>query len=340
VDAFLESVAYHLPSRVVTNDELHRENPEWDVARIAAKTGIRARHVAAPDETAVDLGAAAAERLLDGAGIARESVDALLFCTQSPDYALPTSACVLQDRLGLRTSCAALDFNQGCSGFVYGLYLAKGLVASGLARRVLLVTADTYTKFIHPRDRAVRVLFGDGAAAALVSGAGDGARIGSLALGTDGSGYDRLIVPAGGARRPACAATREEVTDENGSVRSAEHLYMDGPALFNFTLRRVPEVVDAVLGAEGVARDAVHWWVFHQANAFMNQHLRAKLGIPKERAPLVLETVGNTVSSTIPIALRESAAQFAPGERVALVGFGVGFSWGAAVLEWGPVRLA
>jgi 3-oxoacyl-[acyl-carrier-protein] synthase-3 len=332
-------VAYHLPERAVTNEDLQREHPEWDVAKIASKTGIKARRIAKVDETASDLGVKAAERLIERIGIDRRTIDALLFCTQSPDYALPTSACLMQDRLGLPTTCAAIDFNQGCSGYVYGLYLAKAMVASGSARNVLLVTGETYSKFIHAGDRSVRVLFGDAGSATLITAEAGGARIGAIRLGTDGSGASRLIVPAGGARTPACAGTSVETRDENGSVRTQEHLYMDGPELFTFTLKRVPEIVDRTLAAEGISRDQVQWYVFHQANTFMNNHLRTKLGVPRERAPLFLEDIGNTVSNTIPIVLREHGERFSRNDRVLLVGFGVGFSWGAACLQWGEVDL-
>lgn len=336
--AYVSGLAFALPEREVTNDELQAENPDWDMPRVAAKVGIHARRIAAADETAADLGYAAARRLIDGMGLDAASIDALLFCTQSPDYFLPTTACVLQNRLGLSTSCAALDFNQGCSGYVYGLWLANALVTSGSARNVLLVTAETYSKYIHPRDRSVRVLFGDGASATLVTDRAGGARIGACTLGTDGSGFDNLIVPAGAARRPASASTREEAIDENGSVRTAQHLFMDGQELFTFTLKRVPEVVRATLARAGLDADAVDWYVFHQANAFMNEHLRAKLKLPKEKAPLRFARYGNTVSSTIPITLHEAAGDFRPGQHVMLVGFGVGYSWGAALLEWGDVR--
>ena len=339
MDAYIAGIACHLPETVVTNEALGAENPDWDLERLGKKVGIAQRHVAAPGETASDLGYAAAEKLLDGMGIDRASVDCLLLCTQSPDYFLPTTACILQDRLGLPTSCAALDFNQGCSGYVYGLFLAKGLVASGMARNVLLVTAETYSKFIHPRDRSVRVLFGDGASATLINGDPAGARIGACSLGTDGSGHQNLIVPAGGSRRPLADDTRVEAEDENGSVRSAENLFMDGQELFLFTLKRVPQVVNETLERSGVELGDVRWFVFHQANAFMNDHLRSKLKIPRERAPLCMEQCGNTVSSTIPMAMHAAGGAFAPGERVMLVGFGVGYSWGAAMLDWGRVAL-
>lgn len=340
MEAYVAGIAYHLPEGVVTNEDLQAENPSWEMSRLESKVGIKARHIAAPGECASDLGLAAAEKLLSGMEVDRASIDCLLFCTQSPDYFLPTTACILQDQLGLPTTCAALDFNQGCSGYVYGLYLAKALVSSGMARNALLITAETYSKFIHPRDRSVRVLFGDGASATLINSNPAGARIGACSLGTDGSGYQNLIVPAGASRRSACLETRREVEDENGSVRTQENLFMDGQELFLFTLKRVPEVVRAILDSSGAALDDVQWFVFHQANAFMNDHLRTKLRIPKEKAPLFMENCGNTVSSTIPVTLREAAHDFRPGDKVMLVGFGVGYSWGACMLEWNCVKLA
>lgn len=339
MEAYIAGIACHLPDGVVSNEELQAQNPDWDLARLEKKVGIRQRHIAGPGETASDLGYAAAAKLLAGMEVDPATIDVLLFCTQSPDYFLPTTACILQDRLGLPTTCAALDFNQGCSGYVYGLFLAKGLVASGMAKNVLLVTAETYSKFINPRDRSVRVLFGDGASATLINGDPAGARIGACTLGTDGSGYQNLIVPAGGSRRPLAADTGEEARDENGSVRSAENLFMDGQELFLFTLKRVPEVVNATLASDGAALEDVRWFVFHQANAFMNDHLRTKLHIAKERAPLCVEDCGNTVSSTIPLTMRAAGGEFSAGEKVMLVGFGVGYSWGACMLDWGRVAL-
>ena len=339
LDAYVAGIAAHAPAHRVTNADLARDNPDWDVERIGAKVGIAVRRIAGPDETAADLGYAAAVRLLDGLEVDRSQVDALLFCTQSPDYLLPTTACVLQDRLGLPTTCAALDFNQGCSGYVYGLALAKGMIAAGVARNVLLITADTYSKLIHPRDRSVRVLFGDAGSASLVTAEPGGARVGALTLGTDGAGYRNLIVPAGGARCPRSPATGAEETDGAGSTRAADHLYMDGQELFAFTLKRVPEVVRTTLERGGVTADDVDWYVFHQANAFMNEHLRSKLRVPKAKAPLRMADLGNTVSSTIPLTLCGAGAAFAPGDRAMLVGFGVGYSWGAALLDWGRVAL-
>jgi 3-oxoacyl-[acyl-carrier-protein] synthase III len=332
--AYIEALAYHLPDTVVTNEELQAENVDWDVPRIQAKIGIRQRHLARTDECASDLAFKAAQKLFDRTDVDRSTIDVLLFCTQSPDYHLPATACILQERLGLPTSVAAFDFNQGCSGFVYGLFLAKCMIASGEVRRVLLLTADTYSKYIHPRDRSVRLLFGDAGAAVLIAADSRGAKIGEVCLGTDGAGAQNLIVPAGGARKRICDESTKELTDENGSTRTENNLFMDGQEVFAFTLKRVPQLVDEILRKGNLTREDINWYIFHQANRFMNEQLCTKLKIPKERAPVVIETIGNTVSSTIPITLRESADKFRPGDRLLLVGFGVGYSWGACNLIW------
>ncbi|RYD20698.1 MAG: 3-oxoacyl-ACP synthase, partial [Lysobacteraceae bacterium] len=191
--ARLAAIATHVPEHVLTNEELAADFPDWPASKILEKTGIRERRIAAPDETALDLATAACMALFERQPELREAVDFVILCTQAPDHVLPTSACILQHRLDLPTHIGALDVNLGCSGFVYGLSLAAGLIGTGAASGVLLVTADTYSKYIHPRDKSVRTLFGDGAAATLISGddAGDAA-IGPFVFGTDGSGADRL----------------------------------------------------------------------------------------------------------------------------------------------------
>jgi len=335
----LAALAFHVPPNVVSNDDLGRENPDWDMSRIEGKVGVRQRHVAAHAECSSDLAFQAACKLLDTTGIERASIDALLFCTQSPDYFLPTTACVLQDRLGLGTHVAALDFNQGCSGYVYGLVLARALICAGSARNVLLLNGETYSRMIHPRDRTVRVLFGDAGSATLIRADGAGAALGPARLGTDGSGFRSLIVPAGAFRQPRDAETRRTEVDPHGCERSAENLFMDGQAITAFAMSRVPDLVRDVLADADLGMADIDWFVFHQANAFMNERLRMRLGIPAERMPLALRDYGNTVGNTVPIVLREHGARFRPLDRVLLVGFGVGYSWGAMLLHWGEVAL-
>jgi 3-oxoacyl-[acyl-carrier-protein] synthase-3 len=336
VPAKILGIEYHLPERVETNEDLQRENPDWRMDQLTAKLGIKARHIAAPSETSCDLGYAAAKKLLDRGLAPPESIDYLIFCTQSPDYFLPTGACLLQQRLGLGKHVAAFDFNLGCSGYVYGLQMAKAFIVSGEARNVLLVTGETYTKFIHPRDRTVRALFGDGAAATLIGHAAEGDGIGQFELGSDGAGAQNLIVPAGAARVPCSRETSQEYTDNAGCVRSRENLFMDGPAIFTFAISAVPKMVDALLKKTGFTANDIDWFVYHQANRYMLEELARRSQIPADRMIIDLADVGNTVSASIPIALQRAVAkgQIRPGQRLLLAGFGVGYSWGACDVVW------
>lgn len=329
--AAIAAIASYLPEGRLSNDALAMELGAWTAGDILQKTGIAERRIAADDECASDLGVAAAQKLFASCACTPDEIDYLLFCTQSPDYFLPTTACLLQDRLGLRTSIGAIDFNQGCSGFVYGLSLAKGLVETGQARNVLLITAETYSKYINRRDRSVRTLFGDAAAATLVRGVeADRELLGPFVFGTDGRGANNLIVPTGAARRARTPESAAEV-EEKGSWRSQDDLYMNGAEIFNFTLKAVPAAVQELLARSGRALDSVDHFVFHQANKFMLDRLRTKLGIDPARFSLELESCGNTVSSTIPIALERAALP--AGKDVMLVGFGVGYSWAAAMMR-------
>lgn len=330
VRAALRATASFLPSGRLTNDDLAAQFPDWTAAKILAKTGIAMRPIAAPGECASDLGVEAGRRLFAGGACAPGAVDFLIFVTQSPDYFLPATACIVQDRLGLPTSCGAIDVNQGCSGFVYGLGLAKSLVEAGTARNVLLITAETYSKHIHPCDKSVRTIFGDAAAATLVSGvSGNDPRLGPFVFGSDGRGAPNLIVPAGGMRQPWTAENGVATERESGNWRSDQHLYMNGPEIFTFTLAVVPKLVAGILEAWGHPAEDVDYFVFHQANRFMLEHLRGKLKVPAEKFCIDMEQVGNTVSATIPIALEGAlaAGRVGPGSRVMLVGFGVGYSW-------------
>ena len=324
--AALGPVAVHLPERVETNEELQAAFPHWDMPLIYEKTGISARHIAAPGECASDLGVKAAEKLFAAHSIDPASIDFLLFCTQSPDYPLPTTACLIQQRLKLRTSVGALDFNLGCSGFVYGLALADGLIRSGSVRRVLLITAETYTKYIHPEDRSLRTIFGDGAAATLLD-ADDEPSLTGFCYGTDGSGADTLLMTQGGNRPP------EHAHLPRHRQRWDSALYMDGPALITFTVDAVPQLVEQVYQASGVKPNEIDYYLMHQATYKMMTHLHDRLHVDAERMPVVLDDCGNTVSSTIPIVIERMRAngKLRPGTQSMLVGFGVGWSWGGCI---------
>jgi 3-oxoacyl-[acyl-carrier-protein] synthase-3 len=336
--AAISAIEYFLPEKVVSTSDLSVEFPDWSVEKIDEKTGIQFRHVAGPEECASDLAVNAAEQLFASGACDRESIDFILLCTQSPDYFLPTTACILQDRLGIPTTAGALDFNLGCSGFVYGLGLAQGLISSGQASNILLITAETYSKFIHPRDRSVRTIFGDAAAATLVKAvSSDSALIGPFIYGTDGSGGPNLIVPTGGMRRPRTEQTGLPIRDESGNVRSMDNLFMNVVEIFNFTLSSVSQTFDRLLEKASLSMGDIDLFVFHQANRYMLEHLRNRIEIPEEKFVIAMSHCGNTVSSTIPIALKHAACEgrITNHSMVMLVGFGVGYSSAATLLRRG-----
>lgn len=330
---YIKDIAYYLPEKVVTNEDIVRDFPEWSVEKIASKVGVHQRHVAAADETAADLAVKAAQSLFKQGKCGSQEVDFVLFCTQSPDYFLPTSACIIQKRLGLRTDIGALDFNLGCSGYVYGLALAKGLVVSGVAANVLLLTGETYNKHLHPKDKGNRTIFGDAASATLVGTDGI-AEIGNFSLGTDGSGADNLIIKSGGMR---CPKRQDDLHfDENNNPVSSDYLYMNGSEIFTFTLDNVPPLIADTLSRNGVEKDEADLYVFHQANKYMLDFLRKKIRIAPERFYYCLSEYGNTVSNTIPIALSNALqdGSLTKGMKVVIAGFGVGYSWGGCLLRF------
>lgn len=328
-------MASYIPATVLGNEELSAIYPGWSAEKIYSKTGIRERRIAAEDETAVDMAIKAAVNLFGKGKFTPADVSFIIFCTQAPDYILPTSACIIQDALGVPRNAGAVDINLGCSGFVYALSLANGLIASGAARNVLVLTADTYSKFIHPMDKSVRTLFGDAATATLVGIAEEERHsIGPFEFGTDGSGAKHLIVETGGGRIARSSQTSEPFEDASGNIRSRDNLYMDGGAVMNFTLKEVPKVVSTLLDRCGLAREEVDTFVLHQANRFMLDALRKKLSVPEEKLPVRMEMVGNTVSSTIPLVLAEMLDNGCfERKQIMLVGFGVGLSWAACMMN-------
>lgn len=329
--AQISAIEYHLPDHRLTNDELARIFPDWSSQQIREKVGIECRRIAAPDETAADLAVKAAQRLFASGKATPSEIDFLLFCSQCSDYLLPASACMIQNRLGLPTTVGAYDLSLGCSGFIYGLATACGMIESGIARSVLLLTADTYSRYLDPQDRSVRALFGDGAAATVirgVAGQGEQSFLGPFIFGTDGAGSEHLIVRGGGMRT---RAGQDEASEHTAGAAPQPDCYlrMNGPAIFTFALQAVPAAVQRLIHRAAISASDVDLFVFHQANGFMLEALRTKLQIEPERFVVDLGDKGNTVSSSIPIAL--ARARTRPGAVVMLVGFGVGLSWAATL---------
>jgi len=328
--AYIKAINYYLPEKILTNDQIAAKFPEWSAEKVAKKVGIIERHLSAGNETAADMAYLAAEKLFEENPGVREQIDFLLLCSQSVDYKLPSSSCILQDRLKLNTSCGAFDFNLGCSGYEYGLAVAKGFIVSGIAKNVLLLTAETYTKYIHPEDKGNMTIFGDAATASLITTEGF-AEIGEFVLGTDGSGAENLIVKTKGARVPD--VTGKMTVDENGNANWDDHLFMNGGAIFDFTADAVPAMTEQLLKKENLSQDEVDLWIFHQANKYMINYLRKLMEIDKDKFYVYMEKVGNTVSSTVPIAIAEAKKEDRLHGNILLAGFGVGLSWGATMIK-------
>ncbi len=326
----IKGIEYVYPERKVTNKELAIEFPDYDFSKFEDKVGVKNRYWVKENETALDLAKKACDKLFEKHS--KEKVDYILYCTQSPEYFLPTTACILQDYLKINKDIGALDFNLGCSGFVYGMSLAKGLINSGQAKNVLLVTAETYSKYLHPKDRSNRAIFGDAAAATLITY--DGIEyFGEFLFGTDGSGYDKLIVKNGCSRNPF-EIDAKEIKYGTNNIYTDNHLYMNGPEVFNFTNEVIPNFTKEVLEKNKIEFEKVNQFIFHQANAFMLNFMRKRLKIEANKFFIDLEDGGNTVSCTIPIALKKYTSKMEENKSatIALVGFGVGLSWAGGIV--------
>jgi 3-oxoacyl-[acyl-carrier-protein] synthase-3 len=327
----IRRLEYYLPEKVLTNEELEKASGRWSAAKIEKKVGVRERHITREDETALDLAYEASIKVLQGYD--KNKIDFILLCTQSPDYIMPASACILQDKLGLSTNIGALDINMGCSGYIYGLALAKGLINSGTAESVLFIVSDTLTKFVHEKDFSNMTILGDGAAAAIIE-KNDKEFIFEFVMGTDGKSWNKIIVPYGGMRH-RYDPEAEPSEDESGNLRTGNNFYMDGTDVFNFTIEAVPKVVAEVLKKNHLEIEAIDYFVFHQANLYMIEYLRKKIKIPREKFFADMLHTGNTSSVSIPIGLKEALdrGMIKKGDRVLLCGFGVGYSWGATIIK-------
>lgn len=331
MEAYIKAISYYLPEQIIDNKTLAKEFPEWSEEKIEKKLGIKIRHIAREDETAADLAIKAAESLFSEYRIDKDIIDYCILCTESPDYILPTTACLIQDKLKLSNKIGVLDINLGCSGFIASLSVAKGLVFAGVAKNILLLTAETYSKYMHPRDKGNRTIFGDGATASIVSTEGL-AKIGEFSFGTDGAGAENLIVKTGGARNRT--PLNDLTFDDFGNPHSSDYIYMNGPEILNYTLDRIPEVTAEVLERNGLILEDIDLHVFHQANKYIAGLQRRKLRVPEEIYYCCYENSGNTVSSTIPIALVHALkdGSIKQGTKVLSVAQGLGYTWGGVIL--------
>jgi len=340
--AAITAIHHCVPARRLTEAELETRFGARQVQSIAKLSGIRERRIVDPGMTASDLAFAAADRLLKGRGIPPESIDLLVVATQTGDYQIPGTAFVLHERLGLSQRCTVYDLNQGCAAYPYALALAQGLFAAGLAKRALILNTDALSGIIHPLDRTLVTLHGDGAVATLLEPAQSDEGLLGFHLGVDSSGWRYLSMPASGARQPRSEQTRQENTDEAGCVRTPEHFQMNGQAIFHFAIHKVPEVTREALTRFGVSVADLDLVILHQANRFMIEQIYKKLAVPVEKQFFYLEEVGNLSGASAPAVLSEAVrqARVKPGAMILLAAFGVGLSWGLTLIRIGPQGLA
>jgi 3-oxoacyl-[acyl-carrier-protein] synthase III len=315
----IEMIHYVIPEHAITNSDLNQRFPEWSKEKIFKKTGIKNRPVCAKNEYASDLAIKAVEEFFLNYPINKKAIDYLVLCGQNHDYLTPSTACIVQQCVGLPKKIGAIDINVGCSGYIYGLSVAHGLIQGGMARHVLLVTATTMAKCVSPNDKGLMCLLGDAATVTLMV-PDSASTLPQFVFGTDGSGARELIITNSGMH-------------SNGSK---PYLYMNGPSVFNFILEAVPESFQQLLAKANYTINDIDHFIFHQANNYILSHLREKLGIPKSKFLIDMENFGNTSSSSIPILIKRASEkkQLKPNSKLLMMGFGGGYSWGGVIWNW------
>lgn len=331
----ISAMTYCLPTHVVDNAELANRFGDKAIASIVKMAGVQERRTVVEGQTASDLAYCAATRLMEARGIQASEIDLLIFVSQTPDYQLPATACVMHQRLGLAETCACFDLTLGCSAFPYAASVASSMVECGRFKKALVMNAEAISTLIHPQDRGLIPLHGDAAVVSLIEPCPQQEGFLWFELGTDGTGHSHLMVPASGARVPRSEGTRQEITDESGIVRTQEHLYMNGPAVFHFSLHKVPDAIKAALDKHQMSIEDFDLVLLHQANRTMVDMIYKALKVPAEKRFYFMEKVGNTSGASSPMLMAEAWRQgiLKPGQKVLLAAFGVGLSWGVMALH-------
>jgi 3-oxoacyl-[acyl-carrier-protein] synthase-3 len=331
----IKQIEYYLPKKVVTNLELAKDNPEWNIEKIEEKSGVKKRHIAEANETALDLAIKAVEKIFSSGVISKDEIDAVLFCTQSHDYVMPANSFLIHKHFNLKQNVWTFDYNLACSGYIFGLAITRGILETGLAKNVLLINSETYSKYTNPKDRSTSILFGDGAAASVIS-VEDFGGIVDVILSTSGEKFDSFYIPAGGMKTPKSEGTKEITVDASGNVKTLENIHMNGFAVWQFISKNVSEQISALLERNHLGVDDIDLYVFHQASKLTLDSLVKSLKLDKEKVFLNLQDVGNTVSASVPIALKDAelSGKLKKGDLVLLSGFGVGLSWGSIIMRY------
>ncbi len=332
--AKIKDIAYYLPERVVTNADLAKAHPAWDMKTVEGSVGVKKRHIARNNETALDLSFRACQKLLRRNKNLRERVDGIIFCTQSEDHIMPPNSCILHKWLNLSEDVFAFDFNLACSGYIYGLALAQSLILSNTAKNILLVNADTYSKYIHPGERSTVTLFGDGAAVSWITGSHSKQGILDIKCATYGKHFDKFIIRAGCCRMPKSEKTAVPMIDKSGNVRTLENIHMNGMEILAFVNSKIPQQIKWILSKNELKIADIDLFVFHQASKLVLDSLMRTLNIPWEKTHINLQDVGNMVSASIPVVLKDALdrGKVSRGDRILLCGFGAGLSWGTVII--------
>ena len=328
------NIEYSLPDKIVTNEELHNENPGWDMRNIEIKSGVIERRIVSANETAFDLAKRACDKLFYEKMHNKSDIDAIIFCTQSPDYIMPSNAFLLHEYLDLDENVLAFDYNLACSGYIYGLVIARALILSYTAKKVLLVTAETYSRHINAGDRSARVLFGDGAAVTLITKSENEEGIYDFILATSGKNYRKFYIPAGGCRIPKIDHPIN-VIDASGNVRTENDIHMDGMGVWSFIQSTVPRQILDLMDRNSLTADDIDMFIFHQASKMTLESLRRALRLPESKVYLNISKTGNLVSASLPVAFKNALEEgcIQPGHLILMSGFGVGLSWGSLLMK-------
>lgn len=313
----IDDICYQLGSIKENISDLISDNPSWEQKKILESTGVKERYVSDKNESAMTLGVLAANKINKDT---LQKIDLCVFVSQSPEYALPTTACIIQDKLNLNKNCAAFDINLGCSGFPYALSVVSSMLENQICNKALIICSDTYTKYIKEDDRTNRPIFSDGASAIVVTRSNN-SKIGPFLLGTDGSGAENLIVRNSASNM------------KNGAEKT---LYMNGPEVLLFTMSNVPKGITKLVKNSNLNVEDIDMFFLHQASKIVMDNIQRKLKIPDCKFPTNYQSYGNTVSATIPILMAQEAEKgnLKRGMKILLFGFGVGYSYGGCLVEY------
>jgi 3-oxoacyl-[acyl-carrier-protein] synthase-3 len=330
----IQDISCYFPDTILTNEHLQKEFPKLKLPELTRLTGVTGRHICADNQTSLDMAVAAAEKLFKTSKTKKEDVDLIIFCSAGGDYITPASSCIIHDKLNLPANCGAFDYNQGCTGYIYGLSMADSFISAGNANVVLLITSEAITKTINKNDSSNRAIFGDAATASIIVKENKPNNFGRFIFGTDGSKFDKIIIKYGRERFPLAKYSEYHEIDSYGNTINNANFYMDGSAVFNFSVSKAPELVSQLLEEARLSFVDIDFFLFHQANQIILETIGRKLKVPKSKLIIDIENTGNTVSSTIPIALHNAllTGRIAHGSTVLIAGFGVGFSWGGTIL--------